>query len=199
MNDAAQTPWLTEASKNAGWLIVLGVVQVIAGFVAMGSPLIVGIAVTLLVGISLGISGVARLIEAFKAGSFGAGALGFLSGLFALIVGGYLAFRPGVALATLTLVLAIYFVVDGIERIVVGFKLRPVAGWGVTVFGGGAGVILGVLIWRQWPVSGTWAVGTLVGIHLLFTGWSTIAIGSAARRVTKAASDEAGEATAEGV
>ncbi len=187
-NDAS---WFGEARKNARWLMVLGIVQIVAGFLAIGSPLIAGITVTLVVGGVLAVSGVARLIEAFKAGWFGAGVWGFLSGAFAVVVGGYMVFRPGVGLTSLTLLLAMYLVIYGIERVVIGFKIKPVPGWRATMFGGFAGIVLGFLIWRQWPLSGTWAIGTLVGVHLLFAGWSTLAIGTAARRMAKEASEAA--------
>jgi hypothetical protein len=54
-------------------------------------------------------------------------------------------------------------------------------GWGWTFFSGLVTLFLGGLIWSQWPLSGIWAVGTLVGIHLIFDGWAEIAVASAAR------------------
>jgi uncharacterized membrane protein HdeD (DUF308 family) len=184
MMNYGPTGWLKEAKKNAGLLIALGVIEVIAGFLALGSPLIAGLAVTVLVGIALIVAGVTRLIGAFKAGSFGAGALAFLSGALAVIVGGYMLARPGIGLTSLTLVLAIYLFVDGVTRLGIGFKMKPVKGWGTTVFSGIAGIALGFLIWRQWPLSAAWAVGTLTGIHLIFAGWSMVGIGAAARKGT---------------
>ncbi|MGE5200192.1 MAG: DUF308 domain-containing protein, partial [Rhodospirillaceae bacterium] len=71
----AVSSWAETAAKNAGWLIALGVVTVIAGFLAMGSPLASGLAVVVLIGIALVIGGVSRIIGAFRAGSFGQGAL----------------------------------------------------------------------------------------------------------------------------
>ena len=53
------------------------------------------------------------------------------------------------------------------------------------MFGGVLGIVLGIMIWRRWPLSGVWAIGTLVGIHLLFTGMTLVGIGSAARRGIK--------------
>ncbi len=178
----AAAEWLKDAKKNAGLLIGLGVIEVVVGVLALGSPLITGLAVTVLVGIALIVAGFARLFGAFKAGSFGAGVLGFISGLLAIGVGGYMLIRPGIGLTSLTLVLAIYLFADGVSRLLVGFKMRPVKGWGMTVASGVAGIVLGFLIWRQWPLSAAWAVGTLTGIHLIFAGWSMVGIGTAARR-----------------
>jgi uncharacterized membrane protein HdeD (DUF308 family) len=61
------------------------------------------------------------------------------------------------------------------------FRLKPAKGWGWTLFSGIVTVLLGGLIWSEWPISGVWAIGTLLGIHLIFDGWSEIALASAAR------------------
>ena len=91
------------------------------------------------------------------------------------------------ALATLTLVLAVYFVVDGVFQIIWAFRLRPIKGWGWTLFSGIAALVLGVMIWRQFPVSGIWAVGTLAGIHMIFGGSSMASVSRAARSAAKEA------------
>jgi polyhydroxyalkanoate synthesis regulator phasin len=98
-------------------------------------------------------------------------------------------FRPLVGLVTMTLLLAIYFLIDGISEIVAAFKIKPDQGWGWVLFNGIIAVLLGFMIWRQWPVSGAWAIGLLVGIHILMTGWSMIILGSGARRVAGAIED----------
>lgn len=182
MDTSSTSAWLKEAKRNAGVLVTLGVIEIIVGVVALGSPFQAGIAVTLVVGIALVVAGITRLVGSLKAGSFGAGALALLSGLLAVGVGGYMVMRPGLGLAALTLVLAFYFFVDGIDRIVIGFKMKPAIGWMWSVIGGVIGLVLGVLIWRQFPVSGTWAVGTLVGIHLIISGWGLVGIGREARK-----------------
>jgi uncharacterized membrane protein HdeD (DUF308 family) len=182
--DIAMTPnaWLKDAKKNAGWLIALGVVSVIVGVLAIGSPMVAGMSVSMVVGAMLLITGIGHLIGAFKAGSFGSGLLGFLGGALTTVAGVVMFFRPVVGLEVLTILLAIYLVFDGISGIILGFRVRALGrGWGWLVFSGVLGLVLGVLIYRQWPVSGVWAIGTLVGIHILFRGWSLIAIGLAAR------------------
>ena len=71
-------------------------------------------------------------------------------------------------------------VVDGIGKMVVSFQLRPLPGWGGTLFGGIVTLLLGIIIWRQWPVSGIWAIGILVGINILFSGWGMVRLRSRA-------------------
>jgi len=124
---------------------------------------------------------------AFKMGSFGHGLLVFLLGLLSIVIGGYMLSRPGMALATLTLVLAVYFVVDGVFQSIWAFRLRPIKGWGWSLFSGVVSLALGIMIWRQFPVSGIWAVGTLAGIHMVFGGSSVASVCATARK----AADEA--------
>jgi len=183
--------WTKEAKKNAGLLIALGVIEIIAGFLALGSPLIAGLAVTVVVGVMLVISGAVRLIGVFKAASFGAGSLAFLGGVLALVVGLIIVAHPGLGLTTLTLILTAYLFADGVSRVIVGFKVKPEKGWGFVVFGGLMSVLLGILIGRQWPLSGDWAIGTLVGINMIFAGWSAVGLGSGARSVEDDVADVA--------
>jgi uncharacterized membrane protein HdeD (DUF308 family) len=170
-------------------LTALGVVQIIVGVLALVAPMASGLVTVMLIGVILLLAGIVRLFGAFKCGSFGAGVMGFLSGLAAILAGGYLLSRPGVGLAAITWILALYFVVSGIGELIVGFGMKPLKGWGWSVFTGVAGIVLGIMIWRQFPLSGEWAVGTLVGVYFIMGGWGMIGVASAAKA---AISDVAG-------
>jgi len=180
IRDAASS-WAHEAKKNAGWLVVLGVVTVIAGFLSVGSPLASGLAVTFIIGFAVTIGGVARTIGAFSAGSFGQGALGFIGGILTLGAGLILVARPGIGLETLTLLLGACLVVDGIAGAILAFNVRPETGWGWMLFSAAMALVLGIFLLSEWPLSGVWAIGTLVGINLIFAGFSLIFVGAAAR------------------
>ncbi len=171
--------------RNAGLGTVVGILVVVVGFVALVSPLIAGLSIALAVGVLLIISGVSRLFFAFKMGSFGQGLLVFAMGVLSVVAGGYMVSQPGVALASLTLFLAAYFFVHGAFEIVWAFRLRPIKGWGWALFSGVAALALGIMIWRQFPVSGAWAVGTLFGVQMIFGGWSVASICGAAARAAK--------------
>jgi uncharacterized membrane protein HdeD (DUF308 family) len=181
----AISDWAQEVKKNAGWLVALGVLTVIAGLLAMASPLLSGMGVSVFIGIAMVVAGVARTVGAFRAGSFGQGALAFIGGILTFVAGVILATRPGFALATLTLLLGGYLLVDGISGALLAFHVRPEKGWGWMLFSAAMGVVLGILLLKEWPLSGLWAVGTLVGINLLFAGFSIISVGSAARGLAK--------------
>jgi uncharacterized membrane protein HdeD (DUF308 family) len=182
IRDAASS-WGHETQKNAGWLLVLGVVTVLAGFLSVGSPVVGGLGMVFIIGIAMTIGGVARAIGAFSAGSFGSGALAFVGGILTFGAGLMVVTQPGIGLATLTLILGAYLVVDGISSAVLAFQVRPETGWGWMLFSAAIGVVVGILLLSEWPLSGLWAVGTLVGIHLIFAGFSLISVGLAARRL----------------
>ncbi|MCP4008576.1 MAG: hypothetical protein GY726_03565 [Proteobacteria bacterium] len=166
---------LTKTSKNIkiwGWVVL------IAGIFSLLAPLASGVAISMLVGVLLAVAGITRLIEAFQGG-------GFWSGLFGLMytVAGFTVMgRPLLGLATLTLVLAIYFLAVGISEIIAAFQIRPVPGWGFLLFSGIISIVLGMMIWNQWPLSGRWAVGVLVGVQLMFSGITMITLGSALKQ-----------------
>jgi len=175
--------WVEDAKKNAGLIIVLGVVTVIAGFLALVMPWASGVGIAIFVGIALVFGGVARLVGALSAGSFGRGTLAFIGGALTLLAGALMVARPGIALATLTLMLGAYLLVDGVFGAVLAFQVKPEKGWGWMLFSAVMGLLLGLLLLREWPFTGLSAIGTLVGIHMLFAGFSMISIGTSARRL----------------
>jgi uncharacterized membrane protein HdeD (DUF308 family) len=179
------TDWLDDEKKNAGRIMLLGVVTAIAGFIALIWPWISGLAVTVVIGMALVVGGVARLVGVFSAGSFGRGTLAFIGGALTLLAGAILVLRPGFGLTSLTLMLGAYLLVDGIFGAVLAFKVKPEKGWGRMLFGAVVAFLLGILLLAEWPLSGMWAVGTLVGFNLMFTGFSMVSAGSAARRAAK--------------
>ena len=103
-------------------------------------------------------------------------------GAFSIMAGLILITRPGIGLAALAFILAFYFFVDGITRIAMALQMRPGGGWRWMLFTGILSGILGFVIWNQWPVSGYWAIGWLVGIQYIFSGWSIISIGMSAKK-----------------
>lgn len=186
--------WMEEAKKNSGLLIFLGILTVVFGVFAIGTPFITGVAVTLFVGVMLAVSGVAQIVHALKSKQWGTGFWGTVIGVFGLAAGLLMIFRPLVGLVTMTMLLAIYFLVDGISEIIAAIRIKPDQGWGWVFFNGIIAVLLGFMIWRQWPVSGAWAIGVLVGIHILLTGWTMIILGTGARSVAGAVEGVVGDA-----
>jgi uncharacterized membrane protein HdeD (DUF308 family) len=103
-------------------------------------------------------------------------------GFIYIVAGGYLLANPVAGLATLTLVLAVYLFVESILEFIMSYSLRPMRGSGWLLFDGIITLILAIMIWRTWPSSSLWVIGTLVGISMLFSGVARLTISLAARR-----------------
>jgi uncharacterized membrane protein HdeD (DUF308 family) len=167
-------------------MTTLGVVAIILGILAVLMPFVAGASATLLVGVLVLAAGIVRIVWAFGSGSFGRGLLRFVLGVLTLLCGVALLANPLFAMGVLTILLAIYLFVDGISEIVAGFKRRPQLGWLWMLIGGVVSILLGIFIWRQFPLSGIWAIGVLLGIKLFFIGLMMITAGSMMRSVSKA-------------
>lgn len=175
------------AKKSGGSMTIFGVVTIILGLLAMFAPMFAGTSIVIMIGILLVAAGIARLVWAVQADSFGQGLLKLAIGGITLAAGVLMLVRPLLALGSLTIFLAAYFVVDGIFESIAALQVKPAEGWGWLLFGGMLSLLLGIMMWRQFPVSGTWAIGVLVGVKLLFAGMEMVSLGSRVRDVGRAA------------
>jgi uncharacterized membrane protein HdeD (DUF308 family) len=164
---------------------IFGVIAIILGILCLLAPGLTGISALTIVGFLVLAAGIVRVIWAFQAASFGRGLLMFAIGGLTLLCGIVLVANPLFASGVLTVLLAVYFIFDGISEIVGGIRQRPGSGWGWMLFAGIVSILLGIMIWRQFPLSGVWAIGILLGIKLLFVGLIMVMGGSAVRSMAK--------------
>lgn len=164
-----------------GWLLALGILMLILGFCALAMPFVAALASVLFLAWLLIVSGVLQGVHAFGQKQWGGLFWQLLIGILYLLIGVMLLAEPLRSLFALTLLLAVFFVVSGIFRIIIAFRLRPRQNWGWVLANGIITLILGALIWAEWPSAAIWAVGLLVGIDLIFGGWSMVMIALAAR------------------
>jgi uncharacterized membrane protein HdeD (DUF308 family) len=167
--------------KGWGWLLGLGVLLSLLGLLLIAAPVLGTLAIDLLIAWFLIIGGVAQLSHAFMEKAWRGFLLELLSGVLYLVVGILLVFYPRAGAQALTIFLAAFLTVEGLVRIAMALHVRPAHGWGWLLFGGIVTVILGILIWTQWPESALRVIGLLVGINLLFTGWALTMMGIAVR------------------
>jgi len=169
--------------KSVGLSILLSVLMIVAGILAIASPVAAGIAVNVLVAWLLVFSGCVHLVFSWHTRTSGGFLWELLVGLLYIFTGGYLLAHPVAGLESLTIVLAIYLLLEAILEFVLGFLLRPLPGSGWLLFDGIITLILSVMIWRTWPSSSAWVIGTLVGVSMLFSGASRLMLSLAARSV----------------
>lgn len=156
---------------------VWGFVIMLLGMLCIMTPFVSGVAVSGMIAVILVAAGMAMTVYAFKAGSFGKGLLQFLFGGITIVAGVAVFAQPVLSMFTLTAVLIAWFLVDGVFSIIAGIRGKGEPGWGWVIVSGVASIVLAVLLWRQWPASGTYAVGLFAGIRLIFTGWSVAMLG----------------------
>jgi uncharacterized membrane protein HdeD (DUF308 family) len=168
--------------KSINWSIALSVLLILAGIFAILVPPVSGIAVTLIFAWAMIFSGITHFVFAFKTHTTGGVIWELLVGAVYLFTGVYLLLHPLDALIALTLILAIYLFFEGVVETIQSFQLRPRHGANWLLLDGIVTLILAVMIWRSWPASTVWVVGTLVGISMIFSGLSRLMLSLAAKR-----------------
>lgn len=170
--------------SNWGWFLALGIIFIIGGVVAIAAPFIATVLVTVFVGASIAIVGVMQIIQAWQMRSWGGFAWQLIIGIVLLVGGLDIWWNPLAGAITLTLFVAVMFMIKGIFQLMLGFRLRPHEGSGWIIAAGVIAIVVGVLIFMQWPFSALYLLGTLAGISLIMSGWSYVMIALAARPVT---------------
>jgi uncharacterized membrane protein HdeD (DUF308 family) len=170
--------------SHAGVIMLLGIALILLGVLALFSPMAAGLAATIFLGALLLVAGIVRTVFSVRTRG---GIPSLLLGILALVAGLLIVTRPLFGLMSLTLILGWYFLVDGVMEIMAAFRLRPGSGWQMWLFGGVVSILLGAIILSEWPLSGTWVVGVLLAVKLLMAGMMLLGLGSAARRIAKAA------------
>jgi uncharacterized membrane protein HdeD (DUF308 family) len=162
--------------------------MIVAGIVAIGLPLVAGVAINILVAWLLVFSGLAHLVYAWHIRAIGGEIWQVLLGALYIGIGVYLLMHPVAGLVTLTLALAIYLFAEGLLELILSIYLRPRPGWGWILLDGIVTLILAIMIWMTWPANTEWVIGTLVGISMIFSGTTRLMLSLTARNlVTKVA------------
>jgi uncharacterized membrane protein HdeD (DUF308 family) len=171
------------APKAINWSIALSILLIVAGLFAILVPTVSGIAITLVFGWAMVFSGITHFIFAFKTHTTGGRIWELLVGAVYLFTGFVLLMHPLDSLLVLTLVLAYYLFFEAIVEVIQYFQLRPRHGAVWLLVDGIITFVLAVMIWRAWPASSVWVIGTLVGISMIFSGFSRLMLSLTAKRV----------------
>src|SRR5882672_9286876 len=161
MTSQSPVSFLYKASR---WSIAWGVLLIVFGILAVGSPMVAAVAVNALIAWLIVLSGVVHLVLAFHARGAGSLIWKLLVGLAYIFIGGYLLMHPLLGVASLTLLLASLFLVEGVLDIALYFNLRAARGAAWVLFDGLVTLLLALFIGTHWPSSSAWVIGTLVGV-----------------------------------
>ena len=160
-----------------GWIVALGIVYLLAGFIALGSVVMATVASVLVVGVMMIIAGVAEVFSAFQIKSWGKFLLWVLLGVL-YIVAGFVTFEnPLLAAAVLTLILGASLLASGVMRIILAFSMKQETPWIWILLSGVITLLLGLLILAHWPVSSLYILGLFLGIDLIMAGAGWIGLG----------------------
>jgi len=168
--------------SSRGWLIFGGILSVLAGFIAIGSPLLFSLVIAQFLGIFALVTGVISFVVAVFGKDRTHRWLEALSGVIRIVAGIALLACLVTSVLMITLVFAIYLIVEGVFLAFASLKLRSNPGWVWTMINGIAAIVLGVMVFNRWPSDSAWVLGLLFGINMLFNGTSLLALGLAARK-----------------
>jgi uncharacterized membrane protein HdeD (DUF308 family) len=167
-------------SKSRGWLIAGGLLSIFVGFLAIGSPLLFSVVIAQFLGAFALVSGVISLFLALFGKEVTHRTLEALFALIRIAAGLALFICVASSIAVITLIFAVFLIVEGIFLMAGAFRLRKHKGWSWTLINGIAALVLGVMVYSRWPSDSAWVLGLFFGINLLFSGMSLLMLGLAA-------------------
>ncbi|HEV7225038.1 MAG TPA: HdeD family acid-resistance protein [Pirellulales bacterium] len=170
---AAARHELAALQQEWWWFLLLGIALLVLGTLALGAAAFASVVAVVYLGLLMLAGGIAQTISAFWAGRWSGFLLTIFIGLLYLVAGVFIISHPVESTVELTLMLAFLFVVSGVFRIVTALVLR-FPHWGWPLLNGVIAVLLGVMIYKQWPSSGLWVIGIFIGIEMIFNGWAWV-------------------------
>lgn len=175
--------------RRASTLTILwGASLICLGMLAVAAPLFAAVAVNSIIAWLIIFAGVVHIVVAFHSREAGSVIWRLLVGLAYICFGGYLMARPALGVASLTLLLASLFLVEGIFNIVLFFRAPTILRSSWFLIDGIVTLLLGLMIYMQWPSSSAWAIGTLVGVSLIFSGVTRIMVALTVRKAAASVS-----------
>lgn len=165
---------------GTGVLMTIGITLVLFGALLLVSPVaFIGVVVRL-VALVLIITGVAQVIQGIRGGRATHMTVSVVLGVIVAGVGVLVWLNHDVGSAFLTTLLMIFFLVHALYMLSSAVRYRHIRGWSWMVLSGLVALVFVYLLWKQWPLSGAWAIGVLVGLDLIFAGFSMILLARAA-------------------
>lgn len=186
MGGTALDPQIREGlARSWKTLMAVGVLAILIGCIAVVVPAVASVGTAIFIGWLLIVLGAFLVAGSFAAHSIGTVVLRLLWAFITLLVGLWLVVEPHSGTLTLTFVLGVYFLFMGVTRIAVALSARGRSGAGLVGLSGLAGLLIGILILAKLPNSADWAIGLLVGIDLIFAGWTLTSVALVGRDLAR--------------
>ena len=171
-----------QLKDNANWFLGLGIGLVILGTLAVIFSYITTLFSVMYFGVFMVVIGLFEAVKSFKMHLWSTFFLHLFLAVLYIVGGGFIVMYPAINAVSLTLLLSLFFIVSGILKIIFVVTCKtPHTFWLFT--NGSVTFLLGVCILNQWPLSGLWVIGMLIGIETLFTGWTYIMLSAAAKKI----------------
>jgi len=181
MATLARHPLFGELSRHWKWLLVVGILCLVLGFVGLGLTFLLTLASVLYFGVLMLVAGGAQLVQGFRASGWRSVLAQVLIALLYILAGLMVITRPLLASVLLTGTLAGMLLLIGVLRCVMAIQHRAMQGWAWALVGGIVTVLLGLMILSRWPADSLWVIGLFLAIELIMQGWSLTFIAVAAR------------------
>jgi len=152
------------------WYLLQGILTVVAGFLALVYPLIASVAIIVLLGWILIISGVVQGIGLIGARHVPHFWLQLISVALSIVVGLLLLRQPEAGLVVFSALLIVYFMVEGMAKVIFALTIKPFPNWGWVLASGLVGILLAVYLFANLSSISEWVLGFLLGIQLLCEG-----------------------------
>ena len=156
--------------RHSLWYLIEGVLLGVAGVLAIVFPMVSSAAVVVLLGWLLIVSGVLQGISLIGAVHVPHFWLQLISVILAVLVGLLFLRDPAQGMLTITLLLIVFFMIEGISKVVFSLTIRPFPNWGGVLASGLVGILLSAILWANLPVTAVWLIGLLLGIELISVG-----------------------------
>lgn len=167
---------------NAPWFLTLGISLVLLGALAIYFSVYTTLVTIFYLGVMLIVLGIFEAVQAVNVGLWSRFFLHVFLSVLYIVGGGLIISHPLVSEINITLILCFFFIVTGIFKIIFALTHHMVnKGW--NILDGIVTLLLGILILQEWPESGLWVIGMLVGINMLLTGWTWIMLSYAVKHI----------------
>src|SRR5210317_823477 len=154
---------LAEVKRNWFWYLLMGIALIVFGTVAIGRTcLFTKVSMIFLGWLMIAAGGTQIVFTCWRGRGWAGFFFDILTGVLYAVVGFMIVANPGATAVTLTLLIAMFLMFDGLFRVIGAISVR-FPHWGWTVLSGIISIALGVMIWKQWPYSGIWVIGLFVG------------------------------------